>query len=118
MAENGLRDYVLEQLSALDGVRAKAMFGGQGLYLGDDFFGIIAYGGVYLRTDDESRRAFVERGMNAFQPPNRPRGPRTVERYFEVPADILEDPDEFAAWTLRAAKVARAQTSARGRRQR
>jgi TfoX/Sxy family transcriptional regulator of competence genes len=76
---------VLEQLASLD-VTARARFGDLHLYLGDSFFGLIAGGRIYFRTDDESRAECVDRGMEPLQPADRPRGPRTVDRHFEVPA--------------------------------
>lgn len=33
--------FVLDQLAGLEGVSARRMFGGHGLYRGGDFFGII-----------------------------------------------------------------------------
>jgi TfoX/Sxy family transcriptional regulator of competence genes len=38
--EDSFRDFVLDQLRFLEGVACRSMFGGYGLYLGADFFGI------------------------------------------------------------------------------
>ena len=97
-------EFVLRQLEPLP-VRARAMFGGHGFYLEDRFFGILNDGRLYFRTDDESRAAYVERGMTAFQPKNRPRGPKTVDRNFEVPQDVVDDAESLKAWATRAAAV-------------
>jgi DNA transformation protein len=101
-----LTDFVLERLQPLP-ARAKAMFGGVGLYLDGRYFGLVNDGRVYFRTDDNSRAAYVDRGMPAFQPKNRPRGPRTVDRNFEVPPDVLADQDQLRAWAQRAASASR-----------
>ena len=87
------------------GGRARPMFGGYGLYLGDEFFGIVNDGRVFFRTDELSRPDYVSRGMPPFQPNNRPVGPKTVARNFEVPAEVLGDPELLAEWALRAARV-------------
>jgi DNA transformation protein len=89
------------------GVRARAMFGGHGLYLGDRFFGLVNDGCVFFRTDDLSRADYSSRGMQPFQPNRRPIGPRTVPRNFQVPPEILADSELLAEWALRAAGTAR-----------
>ncbi len=80
------------------------MFGGRGLYLDGTFFGVIFNGKLYFRTDDESRPEYVARGMPALQPPpHRPRGPKTVDRNFEVPPEVLADGRMLKEWALPAA---------------
>ncbi len=108
MADEDLRDFLLEQLHDLDGVSARAMFGGHGVYLDGRFFAVISGGRIYFRTDEESRRAYTEQGMTALPPPpGRPRGPRTVDRNFELPPEILEDPAQLVFWARRAAAAER-----------
>jgi DNA transformation protein len=97
-------DELLERLAPLP-VRARAMFGGHGLWLEDRFFGLVNEGRVYFRTGEESRREYVERGMTAFQPRNRPRGPGTVDRNFEVPPEVMSDEDTLRQWAVRAASA-------------
>jgi DNA transformation protein len=87
------------------GVRARGMFGGHGLYLGDKFFGLVYDGHVYFRTDEFSRPDYTSRGMPPFQPNNRPIGPRTVPRNFQVPPDVLADSELLAEWALRASQT-------------
>ena len=47
------------------------MFGGHGLYLDGTIVGIVVDDVLYLKTDDETRRAFVERGLRPFRVPRR-----------------------------------------------
>jgi DNA transformation protein len=98
VSEPSFRDYVLDQLESLDGVRVRSMFGGFGLYRKDVFFGIIAGGRLYFKTDESSRRLFLERGMEPFRPNDR----QTLHTYYEVPVDVLEDADQLAAWAGKA----------------
>jgi DNA transformation protein len=86
------------------GVRARAMFGGYGLWLGDTFFGVVNDGRVFFRTDEDSRREYVARGMPPFQPNNWPVGPKTVARNFQVPDEVLANSEALVEWALRAAK--------------
>jgi DNA transformation protein len=107
VTDEELAALVLERLQPLP-VTVRKMFGGRGLYLGDRFFGTI-YGGVlYFRTDEEIRADYTSRGMPALQPPpHRPRGPKTVDRNFQVPPDVLADAALLREWALRAAAAKR-----------
>ena len=96
MAANSFAAFVLEQLRADAGepISTRRMFGSLGLYYHDAFFGIISRGHLYLRTTEATRPAFEARGMGPF----RPRPQQTLKNYYEVPVDILEDPDALAEW--------------------
>lgn len=74
------------------------MFGGHGLYMGESFFGIVHQGSVYFRTDEASRPAYVKAGSRPFNP----KGKQELHRYYEVPADVLEDTGELLEWARRA----------------
>ena len=88
----GFVEHVLERLRALEGVEAKRMFGGHGLYLDTIFFGIVYEDRLYLKTDDASRDWYEARGMGPF----RPRPGQELKNYLEVPADALDDPEHLA----------------------
>ncbi|HEY4126478.1 MAG TPA: TfoX/Sxy family protein [Gammaproteobacteria bacterium] len=101
MADRSFLDYVLEQLEGARALKTRAMFGGHGLYMSGSFFGIVHKGSLYLRTDEASRPAYVNAGSRPFNP----RGKKELHRYYEVPADILEDADELMEWATRATKT-------------
>jgi DNA transformation protein len=105
VSNDDLRDLVCDALAPLP-VEARSMFGGYGLYLEDAFFGVISEGRLYLRTDEASRADYVARGMPALQPKHRPRGPRTVDRNFEAPPDVVSDRELLREWALRASRAA------------
>ena len=89
-------------------VRARAMFGGYGLYYEDVFFGLVSSGGgIYFRTDDGSRPDYLAAGMSAFQPGDRPVGPKTMPRNFEVPPAVIRKPSLLRRWAERAARADR-----------
>ena len=102
---DGFRDFVLEQLAGVKSVRARAMFGGVGLYTDDVFFGILAADTLYLKVNDTNRGQFEAAGMAAFQP--YADKPMTMP-YYQVPASVIEDSDELAAWARASVRVARA----------
>jgi DNA transformation protein and related proteins len=97
--DDTFKDYVMDNLADLQPVRCRPMFGGHGFYLADRFFGIIYRGRLYFRTDDSTRAAYVGRGAVPF----RPRTGQGLAMYFEVPAEIVDDPDQLTAWARRAA---------------
>src|ERR1041384_5946485 len=98
MADTSFLDYVLEQLAEARGLKTRAMFGGHGLYMGDAFFGIAHKGTLYFRTDEASRPAYVKAGSKPFNP----KGKVELHRYYEVPADVLDDSEELLVWAKRA----------------
>ena len=85
---DGFRTFVLEQLADVESVRARAMFGGVGLYADDVFFGILAANTLYLKVDDSNRGQYEAEGMTAFQPySDRPTTIKPVTMsYYQVPA--------------------------------
>jgi DNA transformation protein len=101
VANASFLDCVLEQMVEAKGLKTRAMFGGHGLYIGSAFFGIVHRGALYLRTDEASRLAYMKAGSRPFNP----RGQKELHRYYEVPADILEDSEELLIWAKRATKT-------------
>jgi len=100
---DGFRQFVLEQLAGVKSVRARAMFGGVGLYAGDVFFGILAADTLYLKVDDTNRGQYEAAGMTAFKP----YATKSMTMpYYQVPAGVIEDGDELAAWARASVRVA------------
>ena len=103
--DDSFREYVADALSGLGGVRIRPMFGGHGLYLKDDFFGMAWKGKLYFRADDETRPEYERRGGEAFCVTMR--GKKMTMQYWSVPAEVLEDHEELARWATRAARAYR-----------
>lgn len=101
MKKDTFRDYVLEQLNNLDGVSWRPMFSGTGLYLEGTFFGIISDGAVYFRVDDATRKQYEAAGTRHFQPSD----DFESKKYFEVPSEILDNPQELQQWARQAARA-------------
>ena len=93
------KEYVLDQLRFLERVECKPMFGGFGLYSDGVFFGIIAKGAVYFKTNAATVDAYKEKGMEAFKPS------QTLKNYFEVPPEILEDEQLLKDWALNSLHI-------------
>jgi len=93
---------VVALLAELGEVRAKAMFGGYGLYCGPTFFGLVAYDRLYFKVDDDSRGEFAERGTEPFSPSPG----KVMKSYYEVPRGVFESDEELVRWARRAVAVA------------
>lgn len=98
---DGFIDFVLDQLSELPSVTYRAMFGGYGLYCGRVFFGIIHKGRLYFKTNAATAPRYREREMTPF----RPNAKQTLNSYYEVPVDILEDAEELTIWAQQASNL-------------
>ena len=97
------REFVLDQLAGLDGLRARAMFGGVGLYADDVFFGIVAADELFFKVDDTNRREYETVGSVPFKP----YADRAVTMpYYSVPLVVLEDAAMLGEWAARAVAVA------------
>jgi DNA transformation protein and related proteins len=103
---NEYLQYVLEQLAGLKGVVARRMFGAAGLYRDELFFGLIAADTLYFRVNDHNRPDYEAHGMSRFRPYRDK--PYVSFNYYEVPAHVLEDADELAAWARRSLQAAAA----------
>jgi DNA transformation protein and related proteins len=98
------RAFALDQLGrAVPRIRARNMFGGVGIYSGDTFFALIADDTLYLKVDDSSRPDFEALGMGPFRPYGEA---GETMGYYELPADVLEDPDALRPWVEKAIAVA------------
>ena len=94
-------------------IRARSMFGGVGVYSGDLFFALIADDTVYFKADESTRPEFEARGMGPFRPFGDDGG---TMQYYQVPEDLLEDPEALRPWAEKAVAIARENRSRRPRR--
>ena len=98
------RDYILDQLSLVEGVVPRKMFGGLGLFKHGVMFGIlIRMDGFYLRVDDINQPDFEAPGAEPFRPNQ---VSDMTMAYFKVPVEIPDDPERLAIWTDRACHAA------------
>lgn len=100
MANDSFREFVLEQLATLDGLRCSRMFGGDGLYCGEQFFGIVFDGQLYFKTSPDTLPEYLAYHAAVFAPSDK----QVLKNYREVPADILEDSEHLLTWARKAAR--------------
>jgi DNA transformation protein len=103
--------FVLEQLEGVRQITSRRMFGGVGLYSGDQFFGLIDNDRLYFKVDESTVGDYIRAGMGAFRPD--PKQPTTMT-YCEVPVAVLEDRDELAKWASDSIRAAEASKGSKG----
>jgi DNA transformation protein and related proteins len=99
------RAFVIDQLGrVVPRVRSRPMFGGFGIYAGDLFFALIADDTLYFKVDDSNRPDYEALGLKPFQP----YGPGSAGmKYFQVPAELLDEPEALKPWAEKAITAAR-----------
>jgi DNA transformation protein and related proteins len=96
--DESFKDFVLDQMRDLDGVDARRMFGGFGLYREETFFGILHNGRLYFKIDEASVGEYRKRKMKPFRPNRK----QTLKSYYQLPVEILEDAEQLGDWAKRA----------------
>jgi len=96
--------HVLELLSGLGPCRARPMFGGYGIYLGERMIGLIAWERLYLKTDAQTRQAFSAAGGEPFV--HEAKGRPITMAYLEPPSEALDDAELMRPWARLALEAA------------
>lgn len=96
LAQQQFCDHVLELLQGLGPVSARRMFGGHGLFLDGLMFALIADSEFYLKADQDSRRAFLDLGLQAFT--YNKNGKLMEMSYFQAPEACLDSLDDMTHW--------------------
>jgi len=110
---DSFRAFALDQLSSIEDLIARPMFGGFGLYAGDTFFGILAADVLYLKVDDSNRADYEKARAQPFTPFA---NGRMSMSYYAVPVSILESSHTLARWVERSLAAARSSKKSAKRR--
>jgi len=110
------RAYIEDLVAPLGHVSTRRMFGGLGTFRDDLMFGLVADDVFYLKADDANRLEFEARGMGPFT--YQRAGKPTSLSYWEVPAEVLEDPGGLALWAAGAWEAARRNAKPKKKRNR
>ena len=98
------RTFVIEQIARVaPRIRGKSMFGGVGVYSGEHFFALIDDDTLFFKVDDTNRADFIAARMKPWSPFE---DGKAMTGYYELPADLLEDPDAMQPWVEKAIAVA------------
>jgi DNA transformation protein len=112
-------DKIIERLESsltpLGAFRSRPMFGGQGLYLDDVFFGLIAYDKFYLKTDEQNRGDYVKAKVKPFSFESARKG-LVVTSYWQCPDAVMKDARKLRQWIGKALDAARRKKAAAPKR--
>ncbi len=108
-------DHVLELLEPLGTMRARAMFGGFGIFHFDRMIALVADEHLYLKTDAETRPFFETAGSAPFSYTGK-RGKATVMSYYEAPSACLDDAETMLQWARLAVEAAQRAPAAKRKR--
>ncbi len=97
-----LLNFVTDQLSLVEEVSYKRMFGGVGIFNGGKMFGLITEEKFRLKANDSNREKFIAAGMGPLQ---MKKAGKTMP-YWEVPVDIFEDKDQLKTWAEESIAIA------------
>jgi DNA transformation protein and related proteins len=96
--DESFKDFIVDQLSEMDSVEARRMFGGHGLYQDETFFGMVHKGKLFFKIDESTVGEYRKRKMKPFHP----NGKQTLKSYYQVPVEIIEDADALRRWAVKA----------------
>ncbi len=101
-------DYVesiLDRLTALKVITSGKFFGGQGISSNSIQFAMIMGDVVFFVVDDSTREKYTERGSSCFWYTKKT-GKVNVRKYYQVPAEILNDQTQLLRWARESIKIA------------
>ena len=98
-------EYVLELLEPIGPVRTSRFFGGVGISRDSVQFAMIMGNSLYFAADEHTRKKYEQAGMQPFSYMTK-KGRVQVRKYFELPEDVLTDPEELRLWANESMRVA------------
>ena len=105
-------EFVMDSLAPLGRVARERFFGGSSLKLDSALFAMIMDGALYFAVDEQSRPEYQRLGSRCFSYGST-KGRVEVKRFFEVPAEVLEDPERLLGFARTAVATAEARAAAR-----
>jgi DNA transformation protein and related proteins len=102
MAAEHFEDRVVRLLSGLGDLTSRPLFGGYGLSRRETIFGILFGGKLFLKVGDRSKGDSMVKGMGPFRPNER----QTLKSYYEVPPEVIDDPEALLSWVGEAIRTA------------
>jgi DNA transformation protein len=112
---SGFADRAVAALTPLGPVRARAMFGGHGIYLDDTMFALTADDRLWLKVDGHNRERFLAAGGEAFTY-RRDAGKIVAMSYVAVPDDVWADRNSLIDWAGQALAAAQRAKAKKGPR--
>jgi DNA transformation protein and related proteins len=103
--------YVTGQLACLGEIHTRSLFGGMGILVENRLVAVILDDQLYLHTDENNRSDYTARGMGPFRP--YPNAFNLTTDQYQVPADIVNTPEQLQQWGRRALQASIASARAK-----
>ena len=98
-------DYILhDQMRSLEGINARAMFGGWGIYRHGVIFAIVVDDCLFFKVGPENRPDYEKSGSRPFTY-RRGKKKAIAMSYWECPPEVLEDPGRLSIWASKAVQA-------------
>lgn len=104
--DNPFHTYVEDLFANLGRIRIRKMFGGAGVYSGEDMFALIDKDRVYVKSDDVLKERLQSEGGEPFEWTNPSTGKTIKMSYVSLPVNALDDREEASSWGRQALDVA------------
>lgn len=104
--DNPFHTYVEDLFASLGRIRIRKMFGGAGVYSGEDMFALIDQDRIFVKSDDALKADLEQEGGEAFEWTNPNTGKTIRMSYVSLPVNALDDREEASAWARKALDVA------------
>ena len=104
--DNPFHTYVEDLFANLGRIRIRKMFGGAGVYSGEDMFALIDKDRVYVKSDENLKEHLESEGGEPFEWTNPNTGKTIQMSYVSLPVNALDDREEASAWGRKALDVA------------
>ena len=103
---NPFHTYVEDLFARVGRVRIRKMFGGAGVYAGEDMFALLDADRIYVKADDRLRADLEAEGGEVFKWTNPSTGKTIEMSYVSLPVNALDDREEASVWAQKALGVA------------
>jgi DNA transformation protein and related proteins len=104
--DNPFHTYVEDLFASLGRIRIRKMFGGAGVYSGEDMFALIDEDRVYVKSDDTLKADLESEGGESFEWTNPSTGKTIKMSYVSLPVQALDDRVSASDWGRKALDVA------------
>ena len=99
-------DYLLDLLAPLGRLSSGRFFGGDSLKLDAVQFAMVMGNTLFFVVDDSTRANYEQKGMGCFWYHTKKKRVN-VRKYYEVPAELIDDQNSLIEWARQSVQVAR-----------
>lgn len=100
-----MKDFPMQHVfKGIQGIQARAMFGGYGLYQGGVIFGMIAHDQIYFKVGDDNISDYQAAESHPFTYVSASGKPVSMS-YWSVPPSVLKNRAELLSWIQKSVRI-------------